>query len=163
RRDAEIVGAERRAEAAEGGDHLIEDEQDVVPGSDRGEALEIALGRDQHAGRAGDRLDDHGGDGGGVVQGRETVKIVGKLGAMLWLAAAEGVAGEIVRVAYVVDAREQRTKPFAVVGDAADRGAAEIDAVIATFAADQARLRGVALCPVISERDLERGLDRLRA
>ena len=52
---------------------------------------------------------------------------------------------------------------LAVVGDAADRGAAEIDAVIAALAADQPRLRGVALHPVIGERDLERGLDRLGA
>ena len=162
-RDVEIVGAERRAEAAEGGDDLIEDQQDVVLGADRGEALQIALGRDQHAGRAGHRLDDDGGDGRGVVQRHETLEIVGKLGAMLGLAAAEGVAGEIVGVAKMVDAGEQRAEHLAVVGDAADRGAAEIDAVIAALAADQARLRRVALRPVIGERDLERGLDRLRA
>ena len=92
RRDAEIIGAERRAEAAEGGDDLIEDEQDVVLGADRGEALEIALWRDQHAGGARHRLDDHRGDGRGVVQRDEALQIVGKLGAMLRLAAAEGVA-----------------------------------------------------------------------
>ena len=97
------------------------------------------------------------------MQRDEALEIVGKLGAMLGLAAAEGVAGEIVGVAEMVDAGEQRAEPFAVVGDAADRGAAEIDAVIAALAADQPHLRGVALGPVIGERDLERGLDRLRA
>jgi hypothetical protein len=134
-----------------------------VLGADRGEAFQVALGRDQHAGRAGDRLDDDGGNGRGVVQRHETLKIVGKLGAVLRLATAEGVAGEIMGVAQMVDAGEKRTEPFAVVGDAADRGAAEIDAVIAALAADQAHLRCVAFGPVIGERDLERSLDRLRA
>ena len=92
-RDAEIVGAERRAETAERGDDLVEDQQDVVLGADRGETLEVALGWDQHAGRAGDRLDDDRGDGRGVVQRHETGEIVGQLVAMLGLAAAEGVAG----------------------------------------------------------------------
>ena len=41
--------------------------------------------------------------------------------------------------------------------------AAEADAVIAALAADQAHARGVAAHVVIGERDLERGIDRLRA
>ena len=52
------------------------------------ELLEIALGRDQHAGGAGHRLDDHRGDGRGVVQRDEALEIVGELGAVLRLAAA---------------------------------------------------------------------------
>ena len=69
--------------------------------------LQIALGRDEHAGGARHRLDDHRGDGRGVVQRDETLKIVGKLGAVLRLAAAEGVAGDVVGVAEMVDAGEQ--------------------------------------------------------
>src|SRR4029079_1845666 len=36
-----------------------------------------------------------------------------------------------------------------------------VDTVIAALSANQARLRRVVFCPVIGERDLERGLDRL--
>jgi hypothetical protein len=97
------------------------------------------------------------------VQRHETLKIVGKLGAILGLAAAEGVTGQVVGMAKMVDAGEKSAEPLAVVGDAADRGATEVDAVIAALAADQADFRSIALCPVIGERDLERSLDRLRA
>jgi hypothetical protein len=78
-RDAEAVGGERRAEAAEAGDHLVEDQQDVVLVADRPQALQIALRRDQHAGRAGHRLDDHRGDVGGVVQGDDPLQVVGQV------------------------------------------------------------------------------------
>ena len=59
---------QRHAEAPEAGDHLVEDQQDAVRVADRAQALEVALRRRQHAGRARHRLDDHGGDGGGAVQ-----------------------------------------------------------------------------------------------
>ena len=39
RRDAEIVGGERRAEAAEAGDDLVEDQQDAVLVADRASRL----------------------------------------------------------------------------------------------------------------------------
>ena len=52
---------------------------------------------------------------------------------------------------------------LAVAGDAADGDAAEADAVIAALAADQALARALAADAVIGERDLERGIDRLRA
>ena len=99
RRDAEIVDGEGRAEAAEAGDDLVEDQQDAVLVADLAQLLEIALGRDQHAGGAGDRLDDDRGDGRGVVQGDQALQLVGELGAVLGLAAREGVAGEVVGVA----------------------------------------------------------------
>src|SRR5450631_1897480 len=59
-RDAEIVGGEWCAKPAEPSNHLIENQQDAVLVAERTQALEIALRRDQHAGRAGDRLHDHG-------------------------------------------------------------------------------------------------------
>ena len=62
--------------------------------------------RDQHAGRAGDRLDDHGGDGRGVVQRDDALEVVGELGAVLRQAARERVALQVVGVAQVVDAAE---------------------------------------------------------
>ena len=62
----------------------------------------------------------------------------------------------------MIDAGEQRAELFAVGDHAADRRAAEADAVIAALAADEARARGVAADVMIGERDLERGIDRLR-
>ena len=67
-----------------------------------------------------------------------------------------------MRVRHVVDAGQQRAEHLAVGDDAADRDAAEIDAVIAALAADQAEARAVALGAMIGERDLQRGVDRFR-
>src|SRR5262245_40998135 len=79
------------------------------------------------------------------------------------LALAEGLLLAAVGRRQVVDAGEQRAEEFAVVDDAADRDAAEADAVIAALAPDQAGARALAAHVVIGERDLERGVDRLRA
>ena len=98
---------ERRAEPAEAGDHLVEDQQDAVLVADRAQPLQVALRRRQHAGRAGHRLDDHRGDGVGAVQRHEPLQLVGELGAVRRLAAGEGVARRIVGVRQVVDAGQQ--------------------------------------------------------
>ena len=109
-RDVEARRRERRAEAAEAGDDLVEDQQDAVLVADRAQPLEVALGRDQHAGRAGHRLDDHRGDGRRIVQRDDALEIVGQLGAVLRYAARERVARKIVRVAQVVDADQHRRR-----------------------------------------------------
>ena len=131
--------------------------------ADGAELLEIALRRDEHAGGARHRLDDDRGDGRGVVERDQALEVVGELGAVRRLAAGEGVPGEVVGVADVIDAGQQRAEQLAVADDAADRDAAEIDAVIAALAADQAEARALPDGALIGERDLERGLDRLRA
>ncbi len=76
---------ERLAGAAEAGDHLVEHEQDAVRVADLAQPLEIALRRHQAAGRAGDRLDEAGGDVLGAVQVDEAQQVVGELGAVLAL------------------------------------------------------------------------------
>ena len=81
----------------------------------------------------------------------------------LRLAAREGVLRRIVRVAHVVHARHQRAENLAVADDAADRGAAEIDAVVALLAADQADALALAALAVVGDRELERGIHRLGA
>ena len=63
----------------------------------------------------------------------------------------------------MIDAGQQRAELLAVVDDAADRDAAEADAVIAALAADQPHPRRIAADIVKSQRDLERGVDRFRA
>ena len=81
--DAEPVGAERRAEPAEAGDDLVEDQQDAVPVADLAQPLQIAERRHQHAGRSGHRLDDHGGDGVRAVQRDQRFERVGEMRALL--------------------------------------------------------------------------------
>ncbi len=63
----------------------------------------------------------------------------------------------------MVDARQQRAEHLAIVDDAADRSAAEADAVIAALAADQAGAGALALDLMIGQRDLERGIGGLRS
>ena len=93
----------------------------------------------------------------------DALELVGEMRAPVRLALAEGLVLAIVGRRQMIDAGEQRAEEFAVVDDAADRDAAEADAVIAALAPDQARARAFAAHVVIGERDLERGVDRLRA
>ena len=85
--DAEIVGGERRAEAAEAGDDLVEDQQDAVLVADLAQLLQIAFRRqDQHAGRARHRFDDHRRDGRRRRAARRcALEFVGEFGAVLRL------------------------------------------------------------------------------
>ena len=63
----------------------------------------------------------------------------------------------------VVDARQMGRKGAAVRHHAADRHAAEADAVIAALAADQARPRALSDGALIGQRDLQRGVDQFGA
>ena len=131
--------------------------------ADRAQALEITLRRRQHAGRARHRLDDDRGDGRSIVQRDDAFEIVGQMRAPVRLAFAERLLGAIIGRRQMVDAGQQRAEELAVADNAADRDAAEADAVIAALASDQARARAFAADVVIGERDLERGVDRLRS
>jgi len=156
-------GGERRAEAAEAGDDLVEDEQDAVLVADRAQALEIALGRQQHAGRAGHRLDDHRRDGRRVMQRHESLQIVGQFGAMLGHAARVRIARQVMRMSQVVDAAQRGAEHLAVADDAAHRDAAEVDAVVTALPPDQPRARAFAARPVVGDGHLQRRVHRLRS
>ena len=130
----------RLAEAAEAGDHFVENQQDAVLRADLAQLLQIALRRNQHAGRAGHRLDDHRGDRRRVVQRDDAFEFVGEMRAPCGLALRERVVFEVVRVRQVIDRRQQRARErLAIRRDAAHRNAAEAHAVIAALAADQPR------------------------
>jgi len=73
------------------------------------------------------------------------------------------VALGVVRGPQLVHAGQHGAEPLAVVGHAADGNAAEADAVVALLAADQARALALAARAVVGERDLQRGVHRLRA
>ena len=62
----------------------------------------------------------------------------------------------------MIGAGQSHAELLAVGDHAADRDAAEADAVIAALAADQPHPRRIAAHSVIGERDLQRGIDRLR-
>ena len=64
--------------------------------------------------------------------------LVGEMRAVFRLALGEGLLLAVVGVGKMIDAGEQRAVHPAVIDDAADRSAAEADAVIAALAADQA-------------------------
>ena len=130
---------------------------------DLAQPLEIALGRRVDADRASHRLHDHGRDGRGVMQCHQPLELVGEMGAPLGLALREGVALQVERVGQVIDARQQRAEEHPVLDHAADRDAAEADTVIAALATDEPGARALADGPLIGERDLERGIDQLRA
>ena len=161
--DAIALGGERRAEAAEPGDDLVEDEQNAVFVADLAQPLQIALGRGQDPGRARHRLDDHRGDGRGVVQRDDPLERVGEMGAPFRLALGEGLMLAIIGRGKMIDAGQQRTEELAIVDHAADRNAAEADAMIGALAADQTLARALSAHVVIGERDLERRVAGLGA
>ena len=130
---------------------------------DLAQALEIALRRRQHAGRSRHRLDDHGGDGGGAVQVDHALQLVGEMRAVVRLALAEGLFFAVIGVRQMIDAGQQRAEHFAVADDAADRGAAETDAVIAALPADQPGAGALAVELVPGQRDLQRGIGGFRS
>ena len=68
----------------------------------------------------------------------QALELVGEMRAVFRLALAEGLLLAVIGVGQVIDAGQQRSEHLAVVDDAADGCAAEADAVIAAFAADQA-------------------------
>ena len=162
RRDAEIICRERRPEAAEAGDHLVEDQEDAVLGAELAQPLQIALRRRQHRGRTRHRLDDDGGDRIGAMQRHHPLDIVGEFSAVVRLILRKRIAREIMGVTDVIDSRQMGRKGAAVRHHAADRHTAEADAVIAALAADQARPRSLSDGALIGERDLQRGIDGLR-
>src|SRR5690606_11376939 len=92
----------------------------------------------------------------------EALEVIGALGAVPGNAASEGLLG-IVGVRQMIDTAQKRAEHLAVGNHAADRDAAEIDAVIAALAADEAEAAALAPGAMIGDRHLERGFDRLRA
>jgi len=97
------------------------------------------------------------------VQRDEALQRVGEVRAPLRQAAAEGVLLQVVRVRQVVHIRQQGAELLAVRPDAADRHAAEVDAVVAALASDQPHPLPVAAGTMVGERDLQRGIRALRA
>ena len=163
RQHVEVLRAERRAESTEARDDFVEDQQDAVLVADRAQPLQVTLRRQEYAGGACYRLDDHSCDRRSVVQRDQALQIVREMRAPLGHATRERVVLEVVRVTQVIDARQQRAEELAVVDHAADRRAAEADAVVALLASDEPLTRAFAAQPVIGDGDLQRRVDGLGA
>ena len=97
------------------------------------------------------------------MQRDDALERVGEMSAPFRLALGEGLMLAIVGRWQMVDAGQERTEELTVVDHAADRNAAEADAVIGALAADQARARALSSHVVIGERDLERRVAGLGA
>ena len=130
---------------------------------DLAQPLEIALGRRQTTGRTCHRLDDDGGDGRGIVQTDQPLEFVGEMAAPLRLASTESLLGAVVGRGQVIDASQHVAEHLAVGDHAADRDAAEADAVVAAFAPDETGTTALAAAAVVGQRHLQRGIDRLAA
>ena len=159
---AVALRGEGMAEAAEAGDDLVEHQQDAVFVADRAQSLQIAFRRRKHGGRTGHRLDEYRGDGVVAVQRHQTLEFVRKMRAPFRLALRERLLLAVIGVRQVVNAAEHHAEGLAVVADAADRHAAEADAVIAALAPDEALTLALPARHPIGERDLHRGIDRFR-
>ena len=93
----------------------------------------------------------------------QPLHFVGEMGAIFRLALAERLFLAVIGGGEVVDAGEQGSEHLAVIDNAADRGTAETDAMIAALAADQPGAGALTVDLVIGQRDLQRGIRGLRS
>ena len=129
--DAVTLGGKAIAEPPEAGDDLIEDEQNAVAVADFAQAREIRLGRCEDPARSRHGLDDHRGDGLAAHLGADGFQRVGVLRAARGLALGEAVArGIIGQRQAMIRTRKKRAETLLIVGQPAQRHAAEIDAMI---------------------------------
>ncbi|VCU71771.1 hypothetical protein PIGHUM_03861 [Pigmentiphaga humi] len=163
RRHPEPLGRRRRAQPSERRDHLIEDQQNAMPGAQLAQALQIAARRHQHPRRPGHGLDDHGRHRGRIVQGQQPLQLIRQMRAPLGLAPRKRGLGEIPGCRQMVHPRHQvGAISLAVRPHPAHRHPAETHAVVAPLPSDEPHALSFSARAVIGQRDLQRGVDRLR-
>ena len=82
--------------------------------------------------------------------------------AVVGVALREGLLRSVVGRGQMIDVAQHRAERFTVVGDAADRHAAEIRAVIAAHAPDQAGTLCLTLRAPVGKRNFQRGVGGFR-
>ena len=97
------------------------------------------------------------------MQADDALQGVGEMAAPFRLALGEGLMLAAIGRRQMVDAGKQHAEELAVVDHAADRDAAEADAVIAALAPDQALARALAPHVVIGDGDFQRRVGGLRS
>src|SRR5210317_108236 len=158
----ESLRAECMSDAAECGDHLIEDQQYSVFVTDLAQTLEVARRRRYHAGRSRYRLDDDGRDIAAIMQSAQPLEVFCELDAVLGQSARERVALYIQCVPEVVDTGNHcRTEYLAIRHDPANRHATKVDAVVALLTTDQPRAIAFAARAMIAQRNLQGSVHRL--
>jgi hypothetical protein len=159
----EHVGAEALAQAAEAGDDLVGDEQDVVLLQHRLHAGEVARRRDDHAAGALHRLGDEGADGLGAFGRDQRFQLghqpVDEGGFAL---AGLGVAVE-VRCRHAQHAGQRQVEVLVHRGQARQRRRRRRHAVVALLARDDLLLQRLISGVVVVAHQLERGVVALRA
>ena len=160
RLEAERLAAPGGAGAAEAGDDLVRDERDAVPCEDRGDRLEVALGRGDHAAGAHDGLRDEDGDGASALAGDDVLELGGQAGGEGGLVLALPALAPEMGAGQVHEAR-QRQAEERVVGLARHRGADRGDAMIAVRAREDRAPLGRALGPGEEPQHLDQRVVRL--
>ena len=152
------------AQAAEAGDDLVDDEQDVVLLQDRLHALEVARRRDDHAAGALHRLGDEGGDGVGAFAARSASSSSCARRSTNCASLSPGSAAAVeVRRADAQDAGQRQVEVLVHRGQARHRRRRRGDAVVALLARDDLLLQRPAAGVVVVAHQLERGVVGLRA
>ncbi len=95
------------------------------------------------------------------MQGDDALELVGQVDAVFGLAAAVAIAREVLGVRQMID-RDQVAEGLAIGRHAAHCNPGQIDAVITLLAADETRARCLPAQAVITQRNLQRRIDRLR-
>jgi len=106
RNDAKVVGSEWLPQTPEAGNYFVENEQNTVVRAKLAKSFEIAPRWNEYAGRASDGLDDDGSDRFRTMEGDKPLKIIGEFRTKLGLPLRKGIAGQIARVAKVIDPRQ---------------------------------------------------------
>src|SRR5699024_4888999 len=136
-------------------------QQDIVLITDLAQPLQIALGRWQHAGRTGQRLNDNRRNVGGIVQGDQLQQLLGLLGTALGHATGESVLGK--QGVWQMISVDSLTKQGAVGANPTQADTAKVDPVIALRAPNQLGLAGPALLAPVGAGNFQRGIGALRA
>jgi hypothetical protein len=150
--DAPMTQGEPAAGAAEAGDHLVGDQQHLVPVADLAQAREIGRRRHDHAAGAHDRLGDDGGDRvGPFLQDRLLHRFGGADARVLVARPAIGIGRR-----HLQEVGHERPEHLVVGRHSRRAHGRHGDAVIAVDARDHLHLvRLAAQLPVVA-RDLER-------
>ena len=158
----EVLRGEELPDTAEAGDDLVEDEHDVVPVAELPERRQVAVGRDDDAGRHQDRLGDEGRDRLRPFQLDHLLDEPDVRGAEV---GRRGVERRPVRVGRVQvdEAGRERLVRALVRAPAARRERLAGDAVVGAVVREHLELARVARLAVELARHLDRRLDRLRA
>ena len=154
----EHVGAEGLAQAAEAGDHLVGDQQDVVLLQHRLDAREVTRRWDDHAARTLHRLGDEGGDGVGAFGGDQVFQLLDQPVDELRLGLAGQAHAVEVRCAHPQDAGQRQVEVLVHRGQARQRRGRGRHAVVALLPSDDLLLGRLAACVVVVAHQLEGGV-----